>query len=173
MSDAIYSGDLGDVLARRVQRDAISWFHLWSRVAHATYAVKEDLTNRGLKPSDIIGDELDAANCNLDSTEAVGERSMKHTIQSRQYEHNEKTKTYFQNVHPDLDVIWADKTVNAVTYEGVDVDQTYAQNEGGDYSRDDTLDAIDDFNSGTADSEDKKHWVISQRVTKNKNSCSL
>ncbi|KAI1163652.1 hypothetical protein F5B18DRAFT_618652 [Nemania serpens] len=153
MSDAIYSGDLGDVLARRVQRDAISWFHLWSRVAHATYAVKEDLTNRGLKPSDIIGDELDAANCNLDSTEAVGERSMKHTIQSRQYEHNEKTKTYFQNVHPDLDVIW--------------------ENEGGDYSRDDTLDAIDDFNSGTADSEDKKHWVISQRVTKNKNSCSL
>lgn len=80
MSDAIYDGDLHDVLARRVQRDATSWFQLWARVAHATYAVKEDLTNRGLDPAEVIGDELDAANYNLDSTEAVGERSMKQTL---------------------------------------------------------------------------------------------
>lgn len=82
-------------------------------------------------------------------------------------------RTYFQNVHPTLDVIWVDKTVNAVAYEEVDVDQTYAQNVGNDWTRNDILDAIDDFNSGTADAEDKKHWVILQRVAKNKNSCSL
>ncbi|KAI1115626.1 hypothetical protein F5Y14DRAFT_409771 [Nemania sp. NC0429] len=162
MSNAIYDGDLGDILPRFVHRDTTSWFQLWSRVAHATYAVKEDLTNRNLDPAKVIGDELDAANYNLDSAEAA-----------RFYEHNEKMKQFFQNVHPTLDVIWADKTVHGVTYEEVDVDQTYAQNEGSDWTRDDILDAIDEFNSGSADSEDKKHWDILQRVAKNKNSCSL
>ncbi|KAI0543296.1 hypothetical protein F4679DRAFT_593474 [Xylaria curta] len=160
VSEAIDRGDIGNVFPRLVHRSATGWFNLWGSVARSTYALKQDLTNRNLDVNAVVGVELDAADYNLDSTRAV-----------RQGEHNEKLKQYFANVYPDLDVVWTEKTVNSVTFQEVSVDETFAQNEGGNYSRANIVEAIDNFNNGT--DEDKNHWDIIQKVSRTKNSCSV
>ncbi|KAI0540898.1 hypothetical protein GGR58DRAFT_521030 [Xylaria digitata] len=164
LTTAINNGDLDDVIPDAVNKNADGWFKLWARVAHSTYAVKEEVKNRGDSVETVIGKQLASSEFCLDSVEA-----------NRRLEHFQKMRTYFKNTYPDLLVVWRAKSKNGVEWSEVDVPATYETNKSGSsgYTLKDLQDAVDNFNQGQADSGDKKHWDILMRVNKSKNSCAI
>ncbi|TGJ87403.1 hypothetical protein E0Z10_g1366 [Xylaria hypoxylon] len=164
LTTVINNGQLEDVEPDAVNKNAKGWFHLWSQVAHATYAAKDAVNKRGDSVETVIGKQLAFADLCLDSVEA-----------NRRAEHSKKMRAYFNNKYSDLLVVWKGKTTNGIDWNEVDVPATYDTNKSSmsGYTLQDLQDAVDDFNKGTADSEDKKHWDILLRVEKTKNSCAI
>ncbi|KAF2965776.1 hypothetical protein GQX73_g7800 [Xylaria multiplex] len=163
LTTAINNGDLDDVVPDAVNKNADGWFKLWARVAHATYAVKEEVKNRGDSVESVIGKQLTSSEFCLDSVEA-----------NRRLEHFQKMRAYFKNKYDDLLVVWRPKTRNGIEWSEVDVPGTYETNSSGSsgYTLQDLQKAIDDFNQGQADLEDKKHWDILMRGTTRCNASS-
>ncbi|KAI1361352.1 hypothetical protein F5Y08DRAFT_314929 [Xylaria arbuscula] len=163
LSDAINSGDLEDVVASRVNKNAKGWFATWRNVAHATYAAKAEVVSRGDSVNTVIGDELKMAEFCLNSVDAY-----------RRLDHFEKMRTHFNNKFPDLTVVWRVKTTNEIEWREIDVPATHTMNYKSGYTLTELQDEIDDFNTGEdADEENKKHWDILVKVDKAKKSCPV